>query len=298
MMVSVLIVNWNGKKFISDCLESIRQNITGSYEVIVVDNGSTDDSADEVEQRFPWVKLVRSRDNLGFAGGNNLAARQASGKYLLLLNNDTVLQTDIADAVRITKADSKIGAVGALMFGGDGELRPSAFKFPTPLRLWRFAGLHEWNAQVEMIGGIAARRCEYVEGSFLLTPAAIWSAVNGLDERNYMYGDDVDYCRTLWNAGYGTVQCLSVHYTHFGGYDHSRMAYLFGGFRRYHRKFSGPLTRLHADFVLRVGLLLRLPWYWWKGRRGDEKSRMAFEYAVRLNKNWKQTGIDAFHHHS
>ncbi|HEX4032131.1 MAG TPA: glycosyltransferase family 2 protein [Terracidiphilus sp.] len=299
MTVSILIVNWNGKKYIYDCLESIRQHVTVPYEVIVVDNHSTDGSADEVERRFPWVKLIRSGANLGFAGGNNLGARHASGKYLLLLNNDTLLQTDIADALAIAEADRKVGAVGALMFYGDGSLRPSAFKFPTPMRLWRIASL-AYSSEIadELIGGVPVRRCDFVEGSFLLTPAAAWQAVSGMDERNFMYCEDADYGRSISDAGYKSVQSQTVRYTHFCGYNHARMAYLFSGFRRYHRKFSGPLTRAHAEFVLRAGLLLRLPWYWLKGLRGDEQGRVAFQYALRLHRNWKRTGIEGVRHQS
>ena len=298
-MVSILILNWNAKKYLFDCVQSIQDKVTLPYEILVEDNGSTDGSPDELVRRFPDVRLIRSEDNLGFAGGNNLAARHAQGKYLLLLNNDTLLQTDIRDALEIIEADPGIGVVGALMFRGDGTSWPSAARFPTPSRLWRFANLqYDSDRPPTLVGGVPVHRCDSVEGSFLLTPASLWKQVGGMDERNYMYGDDVEYCRSLWEAGYATVLCTSVRYTHFGGYDHSRMAYLFGGFRRYHRKFSGPLTRLHADFVLRTGLLLRLPWYWWKGRRGDAQSRSAFEHALHLQRHWKETGIDAFRHHS
>src|ERR1700733_7512019 len=183
MQVSILMVNWNGEKYLRDCLESIRQKVTVPYEVIVVDNQSTDGSADEVRSQFHWVKLIRSENNLGFAGGNNLGARHASGKYLLLLNYDTMLQTDIADAVAIAEADPKVGAVGALMFYGDGSLQPSAFRFPTPSRLWRIASLaYSSDTPIDRIGGLPVRRCDFVEGSFLLTPTAVWRAVNGMDE--------------------------------------------------------------------------------------------------------------------
>jgi N-acetylglucosaminyl-diphospho-decaprenol L-rhamnosyltransferase len=298
-LLSILIINWNGHRYIYDCLESIRQHVTVPCEVIVVDNHSSDGSPEEIERRFPWVKLIRSEDNSGFARANNLAARQATGKYLLLLNNDTALRTDIADAVRLLEADAAMGAVGAEMYGVNGEIRPSCAHFPTPFRLWVFASMwHVPTAVWKVVDGVPVRRCDYVEGSFLLTPAAAWRALGGMDERNYMYGDDVDYCRSLLNAGYATVQCPSVRYMHAGGYDHSRMAYLFSGFRRYHRKFSGRLTRLHAGFVLRVGLFLRLPWYWWLARSGDKQSRMAFENALQLHRNWKETGLDAYRHRS
>jgi GT2 family glycosyltransferase len=288
-VVSILIVNWNGRRYLADCLESVAAKVTVPYEVIVVDNGSTDGSDVEAERGFPSVRVVRSGENLGFARGNNFAARLATGNHLLLLNNDTLLRSDIADAVAVLDADPTIGAVGALMFGGAGEPRPSAARFPTPLRLWRFASLfYKKPLPARRIGGVDVHPCDYVEGSFLMTPAAAWKVLNGMDEGNFMYGDDVEYCRSLFDAGFKTVQCPSVEYVHFGGYDHARMAVLFGGFRRYHRKFSGPLTRMHAEFVLRAGLLLRLPWYRWKARKGDATSVKALENALRLNRNWEQ----------
>ena len=117
-LLSILIVNWNGKEFLDGCFSSIREKVSVPYEVIVVDNHSTDGSADLIEERYPWVKLIRSADNLGFAAGNNLAARHATGEYLLLLNNDTVLQTDLVDAISLLEDEGRIGAVGARMFGG------------------------------------------------------------------------------------------------------------------------------------------------------------------------------------
>jgi hypothetical protein len=299
MQVSILIINWNGHRYVYDCLESIQQHVSVPYEVIVVDNKSSDGSPGEIAQRFPWVKLIRRDANLGFASGNNLAASHATGKYLLLLNNDTALQTDIADAVRVLESDATIGAVGAEMYSFDGELRTSCAHFPSPPRLWRFASMwHIPRAVWKTVDGVPVRRCDYVEGSFLMTPAAAWKKLNGMDEQNFMYGDDLDYCRSLLIAGYVTVQCPSVSYRHAGGYDHSRMAYLYSGFRRYHRKFSGRRTRLHAWFVLRAGLLLRLPWYWWRARSGREREHMALKYALHLQRNWKETQSEAFRYRS
>jgi GT2 family glycosyltransferase len=299
-MTSILIINWNKKHLVADCLVSIRQKVLGEYEVIVVDNNSSDGSVDFLAENFPWVKLVASPDNLGFAAGNNLAARHASGEYLLLLNNDTLLQTDIADAVLALDRDKRIGAVGAAMFGEAGELRPSCGRFPTPSRLWRFASLYvrkstKWPTPLE----IELLRCDFIEGSFLLTPMDAWRKLGGMDERNYMYGDDLEYCRSLYGLGLVTVQCPSVRYTHFGGYDHSKMGYLFGGFRRYHRKFSSRRVQIQADFVLRAGLLLRLPWYWLRAQlRKDAASCSALHSVLDLNRNWSKTLLDAHRYHS
>jgi GT2 family glycosyltransferase len=298
-MVSILIVNWNGKRFLADCLNSIVEKVTVPYEVVMVDNNSTDGSAEIVEREFPWVRLVRSSENLGFIRGSNLAARHAKGDYLLLLNNDTVLLSDVADGLKVMDDDPEIGIVGALMYGASGEIRPSAGPFPTPLRLWLFRNMwqrptHSYQAQ----SGVMLHPVDCVEGSFLLTTAANWSKLGGLDERNYMYGDDVDYCRASTLSGLRTVQCPSIKYVHFGGYAPARMGYLFSGYRRYHEKFSGPLTRLHAYLVLRVGLFLRLFLYGLQTLlKRDDYSRQQLSAAWELNWNWRQTGVKGFRFH-
>jgi N-acetylglucosaminyl-diphospho-decaprenol L-rhamnosyltransferase len=298
-LVSILILNWNGTKYIFDCLESVREKVRLPYEVIVVDNHSSDGSPDRIAEDYPWVKLVRSDDNLGFAKGNNLAALYASGKYLLLLNYDTLLLSDITDAVRVLEADPSIGVVGAQMFALDGTKRPSCAYFPRPSRLLRLGGLW-FHPETYKAGGagVEIALCDSVEGSFLMTPAAIWKQFGGMDERNYMYCDDVEYCRSVFDAGYRTAQCKSVSYVHYGQYTHARMAYLFGGYRRYHAKFSARSTQLQADFVLYTGLVLRLPWYITRYLvKRDTNSREAMVYAWRLFRNWSETSVDAMRHH-
>jgi N-acetylglucosaminyl-diphospho-decaprenol L-rhamnosyltransferase len=299
-MVSILIVNWNGKRFLPGCLKSIEAKITVPHEVVLVDNNSSDGSADFVASDFAWVRLVRSLDNLGFAGGTNMAARHATGKHLLLLNNDTLMETDIADAVAVLDADLRVGVVGAGMYSGEGALRLSCGHFPAPGRLWRFASmLHIPQKPWPTKGTVPVYQCDWVEGSFLLTRAEDWRRVGGMDEKNYMYGDDFDYCRSLFNLGLTVVQCPSVRYTHFGGYDHSKMGYLYAGYRKYHRKFSSRLVQLQADFVLRFGLLLRLPWYWVRAiLRKDAASRSAWSQAKELNRNWASTLSHAHRYHS
>jgi GT2 family glycosyltransferase len=300
-LLSILIINWNGARYLYDCLDSLRAKISIPFETIVVDNNSSDGSPDVVAQRYPWVKLIRSADNLGFAAGNNLAARHATGEYLLLLNNDTVLQTDVADAVAALDADPAIGAVGAAMFGGDGGPRFSSAHFPSPARLWRFASI--WFAPGPgdaraTPAGPKLYRCDFVEGSFLMTRASAWQQLGGMDERNYMYGDDVEYCRGLLGLGLVTVHCPSVRYTHFGGYTHARMGYLFGGFRRYHRKFSSRAVQMQADLVLHAGLVLRIPWYWARAAvKRDATSRLALRYGLETLRNWSDTLVDGHRFH-
>jgi GT2 family glycosyltransferase len=298
-MTSILIINWNGARFIFNCLDTILAHVTVPYEVIVVDNNSTDGSPDVLAERYPWVKLIRSDDNLGFIRGNNLAATFATGKYLLLLNYDTLLQTDIADAIKALDSDERIGAVGAMMFDGEGKLQPSGGHFPTPARLWFFSTqLDGTDRPYPSPAGIPLDRRDRVDGSFLLTRADSWHKIGGLDVGNYMYGDDVFYCRSLINLGQIAVQCRSVRYTHFVGYNPARMPYLYSALRRYHRRFSSRLVQHQSDIILRIGLLLRLPWYWLRASaKKDTYSKTALQTALTLNRNWTDTAIEAHRFH-
>lgn len=186
------------------------------------------------------------------------------------------------------------------MFALGGTKRPSCARFPVPSRLWRIGGLW-FNPETQRASGagVEIAFCDFVEGSFLMTPAALWKQVGGMDERNYMYCDDLEYCRSSLDAGYRTAHCKSVSYLHYGQYTPARMAYLFGGFRRYHRKFSLRSTQRFADFVLYAGLLLRLPWYVVRYLvKRDTNNREAVVYAWRLLRNWSATSVDAMRYHS
>lgn len=256
--LSILILHFNGKKYLEGCLESIRKQVSCSFEVILVDNGSPEPVDEEVLDRFPWLRLIRSERNLGFNAGNNLAARNARGKYILLLNLDTVLLSDLQPSVRLLASDSKIGVVGAEAYAAPRELRPSAGHFPAWWRLWLFSSL--WTKPQVPYGPseLNAFKVDWVEGSFLMTSIENWNQIGGFDEKNFLYGNDVDFCRSTADRGLVVVQCTDSKYIHFCGFGTSRMGNLYAGFREYHEKFSGPLERRMANFVLRVGLLARI----------------------------------------
>lgn len=140
MDVSIIIVNYNTKQLLSDCLSSIKEKTFGiEYEVIVVDNDSTDGSQEMLRQDFQWVRLVESGENLGFGKANNLGMSVANGKYFFLLNSDTLL---INNAVKhffdYAESNSDFGALGAILFGSDNKPCHSYGSFITPLRELRF----------------------------------------------------------------------------------------------------------------------------------------------------------------
>jgi N-acetylglucosaminyl-diphospho-decaprenol L-rhamnosyltransferase len=288
-VLSILILTHNHGKFLEGCLGSIEKYVSCPFEVILVDNGSSEKLSNSVTTRYPWLKVIRSERNLGFNAGNNLAARNANGEYLLLLNIDTVLLTDVVPAVSLLQSDLKIGVVGAQAFGPSYELRPSAGHFPKARRLWLFRSL--WIKPKVPYGPseLHAFKADWVEGSFFVTSLKHWRALGGFDEKNFLYGNDVEFCRSTSEYGLGVVQCTEVKYIHFCGYEASRTGHLYAGFRDYHRKFSSPVERQMADLVLRIGLIARIVVYgFWYHLTKNERIRQKCQRFAEVRRNWAQ----------
>jgi hypothetical protein len=286
-LLSILILTHNHGKFLEGCLESIAKHVSCSFEVILIDNASVENISNSSTTRYPWLKVIRSERNLGFNAGNNLAARHANGKYLLLLNVDTLLLTDVVPAIHLLQSDLKIGVVGAQAYGASHDLRPSAGRFPKARRLWLFRSL--WTKPKVAYGptGSHAFKADWVEGSFFLTSLDHWRAVGGFDEKNFLYGNDVEFCRSTSELGLAVVQCTEAKYVHFCGYESSRMGNLYAGFRDYHRKFSTPIERQMADLVLRVGLIARVLGYGlWYGLTKNEGIGQKFQRFAEVRRNW------------
>lgn len=263
MKLSILIVNYNGERYLGDCLRSIQENVTVDHEVIIVDNASTDGSCTYVKQAFPGVTLIISEKNLGFAGGNNLGASKAKGEYLLLLNNDTVLLNPLNPAIELLENDPAIGIASAMMLNGDKEYSRSAGNFPTPLRLARIASVYKnsgcfkygnFPQQDQELGYIV----DWAAGSFLLLRLSLWNKLGGLDEGYFMYGEDIDLCRRALDAGLLTVYCPGVSYVHYCGFDPSRFPLIIKGFRRYNKKFLNVFSDTLSSGIIFWGLIARV----------------------------------------
>jgi len=223
-MVSVIIVNYNGENFLVECLESIQEKcVNMSYEVIMVDNDSTDGSLTLVKENFPWVKLIESNENLGFAKGNNLGVAESQGEYILLLNNDTVL-LDGWESLLDCFSDESVGSIGIKMLGGEKEHRKSVGYFPSPYRLFKLALLNVPLSRLENLerSSDLIHKVDWVEGSFILTTRENWDMVNGLDESYFMYAEDVSFCKKMQLKNKYTYYAPLYSYIHYGGYNHSR----------------------------------------------------------------------------
>jgi GT2 family glycosyltransferase len=226
-VVSVIVVNYNGKHFLPECLNSLLTQAFKKYsfEVIVVDNCSQDGSQDFL-RTFPGITYIESTVNTGFTGGNNIGAHAAKGDFLLLLNNDTRIETCLDSLVDgITQTD--VGAIGCQLRYGDGRLQFSMGYEHSPWRIvLSWLGLERkpflpsvfrrmdtspqhYNDQETFV--------DWVSGAALMTPKRIWDELGGFDESYFMYCEDVDYCRRVRDQGWKVAYHGSCMVTHYEG---------------------------------------------------------------------------------
>jgi len=212
--VTVAVVSWNTRDLLARCLESLAPEVErGRVEAWVVDNASTDGSADLVAERFPWVRLVASRENLGFGRAVNLVARQTSSEWVGIANADIALHPGALDALlEAGRRDPGAGAVAPRLVLPDGSTQHSAFAFPTiPYTFLQAFGLFRalrgvgdryavpayWHKE-------RARRVPWAVAAFLLVRREAWDAVGGFDDRQWMYAEDLDLGWRLREAGWAT----------------------------------------------------------------------------------------------
>jgi len=255
MDLSIVIVNWNTRALLSDCLDSVLAHCGNlATEIFVVDNASEDGSADMVARCFPQVRLIRNADNRGFAAANNQAFEQASGRHVLLLNNDTLVHGDVlATSVRYLDAHPEAGAMGCRVENADGSTQFTCSEFPTlgnlvlqtlglnrlrrgPAFLRRYQML-DWDRDDE-------RDVEVISGCYLMVRREVLDQVGVLDEAFFCYGEETDWCRRIADAGWALRFAAVGRITHFGSgttrsLNHRRDLMLTEGTVRLHRKHGG-----------------------------------------------------------
>lgn len=226
MKLSIVIVNYNVKHYLEQCLLSLFRALYGiEAEVFVVDNHSCDDSATFIKASFPMVHLICSNHNLGFSRGNNLALRQCKGKYVLLLNPDTIVgEHTLCDVLSFMESHSDAGTVGVKMLGSDGMVaKESRRGVPTPLiAFYKIVGLCERFPRHPRFGHYYMgnlpwdKPCEIeiVSGAFCMMRRDVLEKVGLLDETFFMYGEDVDLSYRMLKAGFHNyyVPTAILHY--------------------------------------------------------------------------------------
>jgi N-acetylglucosaminyl-diphospho-decaprenol L-rhamnosyltransferase len=276
--LSIVIVSWNVKALLERCLSSLAEcsKRNGLWcEIIVVDNASTDGSPEMVQQRFPEVKLIASESNVGFAGANNVGVGHSSGRYILLLNPDTEVIGD-ALTTMTTYMDSHpdVGALGPKLLFPDGRVQPSRRRFPTlGTAFLESTVLQQWFPRNRVLSDYyildrsddEEQDVDWVVGACLLMRRQAWEQVGPLDERLFMYSEELDWCRRLKAAGWRVMYIPSATVVHYEGKSSSqvvpaRHTYFQSSkvfyFRKHHGVLAGEALRLFllATYVYQLCL--------------------------------------------
>lgn len=224
--LSVIIVNWNTRQLLLDCLHSLAAAAPQhQLEVIVVDNASHDDSVAAVHTAFPTVRVIENLANRGFAAANNQAIAQSRGRYVLLLNSDTVATPGaLDDLVTFADAHPEVGVVGAQLLNADGTLQPSWAAFPSLRSELLGKNLRVRRPYAEHTAG-AAYAVDWVGGAALLARRAAVAQAGLLDEHYFMYSEETDWCYRIKQCGWQICYLPTARVVHFGGQS-SRQASL------------------------------------------------------------------------
>jgi len=229
--VSICIANLNGKDYLKGCIASIRELDYPEHkiEVIVVDNGSTDGSAEFLARKFPEVKIIRNSQNLGFAAANNQAAKAACGRYIAFLNNDTRVDKNwLTELVRPLLGDSEVAACGSKVLSADGK----RIDFAGAMINFEGKGFQvDYGLPIEEDMHNNPLYLPFANGGAMLVRAEVFAQSGGFDQDFFAYYEDVDFGWRLWVLGYKVVFCPAsiVYHAHHGtssAFSEDKLRYL------------------------------------------------------------------------
>jgi GT2 family glycosyltransferase len=234
--VSIIIISYNTEKYTADCVRSVLDSATScSYEIIVVDNNSSDNTVIVLKRDFPGIRVVELKENSGFSAANNIAIQQATGEYILLLNSDTVLLKDSLENLLKSAISSKYDISGPVLLNPDRTIQRSWFDFPRPLKTFlRFSDL---NLIIYKTGGFLLARLfykgknpaftkrritsdtsmDYLSFACILIKREIFDLIGELDENLLFYHEDCDYGLRAAGKKILINYCISSTVIHYGG---------------------------------------------------------------------------------
>ncbi|MCA9896658.1 MAG: glycosyltransferase family 2 protein [Ardenticatenaceae bacterium] len=228
--LSIVIVNYNTRQLLDDCLASIfaAQAPDGGLEVIVVDNASRDGSQAMVREKYPTVQLIASEVNRGFSAANNLGVGVANGRSILFLNSDTRVDANaLAEPVKYLLDNPTVGALTVRLIYPTGERDPDNHRgFPTPWNaICHFSGLSKlfpanprFNGYFQSYADMSQTHpVDVIAGSYMLMPMALCQELGGWDETYFFYGEDIDFCYRIRQAGYRIIYYPHVAVLHYKG---------------------------------------------------------------------------------
>lgn len=236
MTLSVIIVNYNVKYYLEQCLDSVDHACAGiQAEVFVVDNLSSDGSVAYLKERFPGVTFIENKENVGFARANNQAIRISTGKYVLLLNPDTIVTEDMfGDFIQFMESHPEAGGAGAYMLRTDGTFAPESRRgLPTPfVAFCKMSGLAALFPKSRVFGRYYMRyldenevnEIEVISGAFMMLRREALDKVGLLDEDFFMYGEDIDLSYRILKGGYKNY-FLPTRMLHYKGESTEKSSY-------------------------------------------------------------------------
>jgi GT2 family glycosyltransferase len=292
--VTVSIVSFNTRELLAACLRSVFSTAHASFEVYVVDNGSADGSAEMVARDFPNARLIRSGGNIGFAAANNRALGAANGRYLLLLNPDTVVSPNtIGDMVAFMDQHRDAGICGPRILFPNGTFQSCGYRFPTLMseirqsknidKLLRRVVGEEPPLKLET----GPFEVDWVDGACLLIRQDAISQIGPLDEQFFLYAEELDWCHRARRAGWNVYALPTVEMIHYQGKSSAQMsdfslALLVETRLRYYRKTHGTTMAAVTSLVYVAGCLKQL-------NRDRRKARVKLRATMR----WWRTLVAA-----
>lgn len=302
--LSIVIVNWNTRDLLVRCLGTLSSGAQGvSYEVVVVDNASTDGSRDGVKRDFPEVRLVSNTSNVGFCAATNQGIRASSGCYVLLLNSDTEVRDGaLARMVGYMDRHAEVGIVGPKLRNRDGSLQLSC-GIPPSLStelfnkmllhiLFPFYKLGDWDHR-------ETRTVGWVSGACLMARRAMLDRIGLLDERMYMFYEDIELCLRARRRGWHVVYLPSSEVIHLGGQsvqqDFGRMLVVSqrSTFYFFQKHYTGLDLRLLRLFTVGEMVLRSLLWggigLAYSARRVESRRRLKAYWTILRRSLWDRT---------
>lgn len=229
MQLSVIILNYNVRYFLEQCILSVQEAIGGlEAEIIVVDNNSPDDSCQMIKERFPEVILIENKENVGFPKGNNIGVEKAKGEYICILNPDTVVAEDTFEKIlAFARTKTDLGIIGCKLIDGTGNFLPESKRgIPSPwVAFTKISGLYKMASSSNVFGRYYAGhlaenqtgKVAVLVGAFMVLKRELYKEVGGFDERYFMYGEDIDFSFSVLKKGLSNYYFHETSIIHYKG---------------------------------------------------------------------------------
>lgn len=293
-MVSVVTLSYNTKETTLKCLECLERSGYQDREIIVVDNASKDGSAEAIAAKFPKVILIKNKENVGFAAGNNQGMNRAKGEWILLLNSDAFVFADTIEKMAAwAQANAAADMIGPQLLNRDGTIQPSWGYFPS---LSRVAMMMSFVDNLPVIRDVAesihvrsevrymtAARVNWLTGACVFLKSEVWKKTGGIDENYFMYGEEMEWMYRIYKAGFQTWYTPAAQVIHLGGASSSSQApALIGemkGWLYWWRKYYPAWELKFLAIIVIIGCEMRIL----------VKPKLADIYRQAISEVWDQT---------